>query len=506
MATILAQVLAVAPEAPEAPPRDLPAARQALAEARSTYAETLDRSDFNEDAPAMRALAESVAPLLVDTWRRHEALRDEAGELMQATAGVALRPLLEESPELALALSGPWARWHERVDLRANAPEPLRDRAQRALALYWPGRASEPLLASLLRDAPTLLHRDGLCHTALLLPPTERRALLARAISTFTAQGPRDNEPACIRLAVEHPAGRRWLQSALLDPRADDAAPIDDRWAPIAAVLLAASGPVDPRVAAQLARWTEHLRRRADVPTRRALVTAMERQSPMWPDTVPARRATVLAFVRAMGTDAVRLWPLRHALGDPALPRDALDALASPSANPFTLAVAVRAVGLTTPDDPRSRAEAIEALDLLRSRLRPWGIDAVSPREIDRWRAALDEARPCDEGCAETLATATDPTAARTVLLGAPLERASVARVVVRRVVSAGESFINTDGGVTSPSALAAVVLALPRACPPALRGLAAVRPALGDRARGSWLDPWRERYVARCTREARRP
>ncbi|MDO9021480.1 MAG: hypothetical protein Q8S73_08880 [Deltaproteobacteria bacterium] len=505
MATILAQVLSVAPEAAEAPPRDLPAARQALAEARVAYADTLDRSDFREDAPAMRALAESVAPLLIDTWRRHDGLRDEARELMQATAGAALRPLLEESPELALALSGPWARWHERVDLRADAPEPVRDRAQRALALYWPGRGSASLLASLLRDAPTL-HRDGLCRTALLLPPTERRALLARAVVTLTAQGPRDNEPACIRLAVEHPAGRRWLQSALLDPRGDAPATIDDRWAPIAAVLLAASGPVAPRVAAQLARWTEQLRRRADVPTRRALVTAMERQSPSWPATAPGRRATVLAFVRAMGTDAVRLWPLRHALGDPSLPRDARDALASPSANPFTLAVAVRAVGLTTPDDPRARAEAIEALDLLRSRLRPWGIDAVSPREIDRWRAALDDARPCDETCAETLATATDPTAARTVMLGAPLERAAVARVVVRRVVSAGESFVNFDGAVTSPSALAAVVLALPRACAPALRGLATVRPAQGDRPRSSWLDPWRDHYVARCTREARRP
>lgn len=505
MVTILAQVLAAAPEAVEAPPRDLPAARQALAEARSLYAETLDRSDFQEDAPAMRALAESVAPLLADTWRRHETLRDEARELMQATAGVALRPLLEESPELALALSGPWARWHARLDLRADAPEPVRDRAQRALALHWPGRAPASLLASLLRDAPTL-HRDGLCHTALLLPPIERRALLARVIPTLAAQGPRDNEPACVRLAVEHPAGRRWLQSALLDPRADAAASIDDRWAPIAAVLLAASGPVDPRVTAQLARWTEHLRRRADVPTRRALVTAMERQSPSWPETAPARRATVLAFVRAMGTDAVRLWPLRRALGDPALPRDALDALASPSANPFTLAVAVRVVGLTTPDDPRSRAEAIEALDLLRSRLRPWGIDAVSPREIDRWRAALDDARPCDEACAETLATAADPTAARTVLLGAPLARAAVARVVVRRVVSAGEGFVTSDGAVTSPSALAAVVFTLPSACPPALRGLATVRPAQGDRARSSWLDPWRERHVARCTLEARRP
>jgi hypothetical protein len=91
-------------------------------------------------------------------------------------------------------------------------------------------------------------------------------------------------------------------------------------------------------------------------------------------------------------------------------------------------------------------------------------------------------------------------------MLGAPLESEAVARVVVRRVVVAGEDFFTSDGVITSPSALAAVVLTRAPSCPPTLRGLATARPAIVGRSRTSWLDPWRERLIARCTLEARRP
>lgn len=507
--TVLAQLLAASPEGADGPTRDPAAATLALAEARTTYAETLGRSGFREDAPAMRALAESLAPLLVDTWRAwgdEPALQLQAVELMQATAGEGLRGFLESTPGVALPLTRPWLRWHGDTTALAALPPREQGPMLRVLALYWPERAAGPLVPA-LRDSDPAFARDGHCHSAQLLPPRERRAFAEGVIATIVAQAPRDDWPACIRLALEHPAGRRWLHAAVLDPRNAPDAALRERWAPIAAALLAASGPVEPRLLAQLARWTAYYRGPADAPARRELVTALDRQSPTWPETAPSRRAAVLAFLRAAGTEAVRLWPLRRALGDPALFRDALAVLSSPSANPVTLAEAVRVVGLTAPADARARAEAVEALELLRSRLRPWAIESVSPREIDRWLAALRDARPCaDEGCAGVLETASDPLAARTVMLGAPLASPAVARVVVRRVVTAGEDFSTTDGVVTSPSALAAVVLTRAPACPPSLRGLATVRPAIVGRARWSWLDPWRERLIARCTLEARRP
>jgi hypothetical protein len=503
---VLAQLLAASPEAAEPPERDLPAATLRLAEARATWSDTLGRSGFREDAPAMRALAETLAPLLADTWRRHRALRSQAVELMQATAGDGLRPFLDSIPGMRFALARSWLRWHDEPEFLSVLSPSEHPGLLRVLSLYRPERAVAPL-GPLLRDSDPAFGRDGLCHTALLLPTVERRAFLDAAIGTLVAQAPRDNWPSCIRLALEHPTGRRWLQSAVVDPRNAPNTTLRERWAPIAAALLTASGPVDPRVLTRLAGWSDYFHSTADGPSRRDLVTALEHQSPAWPATSAARRAPVLAFLRATGNEAVRLWPLRRSLGDPTLFRDALVTLSSPSVNPITLAEAVRVVGLTAPLDPSARAEAVEALDLLRSRLRPWAIDSVSPREIDRWRAAVEGARPCEgEGCAATLETASDPLAARTVMLGAPLESAAVARVVVRRVVVAGESFFTSDGVVTSASALAAVVLTGAPSCPPALRGLATVRPAIVGRARTSWLDPWRERLIARCTLEARRP
>lgn len=501
---VLSQLLAASPEeVPEPPERDLPAASLALAEARATYADTLVRSDFREDAPAMRALAETLAPMLADTWRRHRPLRNHAVELMQATAGDALRPFLDAIPGMRFALARSWLRWHDDPTLLAELSSSEHPALLRVLALYRPERAAP--LAPLLRDADPAFGRDGICHTALLLPPVERRAFLDGAISAIVSQAPRDNLPACIRLAVEHPSGRRWLQSAVLDAR-NAPGVLRERWAPVAAALLASSGPVDPRLLARLAGWSEHFRP-ADASSRRELVVALERQSPWWPETAAARRPPVLSFFRATGSEAVRLWPLRRSLGDPTLFRDALAALASPAVDPITLAEAVRVVGLTAPLDARSRGEALGALELLRSRLSPWGIVSVSPREIDRWHSAIELARPCaDDGCAAVLEAATDPLAARTVMLGAPLEREAVARVVVRRVVVAGEDFFTSDGVFTSPSALAAAVLTRAPSCPPVLRGLATVRPAIVGRSRTSWLDPWRERLIARCTLEARRP
>jgi len=501
---VLSQLLAASPEATEPPEHDLPAASLALAEARATYAETLIRSDFREDAPAMRALAETLAPILADTWRRHRPLRNHAVELMQATAGDALRPFLDAIPGMRFALARSWLRWHDDPALLAELSPSEHPALLRVLALYRPERAAP--LAPLLRDSEPTFGRDGICHTALLLPPVGRRAFLDGAISALVAQAPRDNLPACIRLAVEHPAGRRWLHSAVLDARNAPSSALRERWPPVAAALLAASGPVDPRVLARLAGWSEHFHA-ADASSRRDLVTALERQSPWWPDTAAARRPPVLSFLRATGSEAVRLWPLRRSLGDPTLFRDALAALASPAVNPTTLAEAVRVVGLTAPLDARSRGEALGALELLRSRLLPWGIVSVSPREIDRWHSAIELARPCaGDGCSAMLESATDPLAARTVMLGAPLESEAVARVVVRRVVVAGEDFFTSDGVITSPSALAAVVLTRAPSCPPTLRGLATARPAIVGRSRTSWLDPWRERLIARCTLEARRP
>ncbi len=503
---VLAQLLAASPEAAEPPERDLAEATLRLAEARASYAETLGRSGFREDAPAMRALAETLAPLLADTWRLHRALRSQAVELMQATAGEGLRPFLDSIPGMRFALARSWLRWHDEPELPSVLSASEQPGLLRVLGLYRPERAVAPLVP-MVRVTDRVFGRDGVCQTALLLPTVERRAFLDGAISALVSQAPRDHWPACIRLAVEHPTGRRWLQSAVIDPSNAPGTTLRERWAPIAAALLTASGPVDPRVLSRLAGWSEYFHASADVPSRRELVTALEQQSPAWPSTSAARRAPVLAFLRATGTEAVRLWPLRRSLGDPTLFRDALATLSSPSVNPITLAEAVRVVGLTAPLDPRSRAEAVEALDLLRSRLRPWAIVSVSPREIDRWRAAVEDARPCaGDGCAPTLETASDPMAARTVMLGAPLESAAVARVVVRRVVVAGESFFTSDGVATSPSALAAVVLTRAPSCPTALRGLATVRPAVVGRTRTSWLDPWRERLIARCTLEARRP
>lgn len=503
-ALVLSQLLATSPEATEPPERDLPAASLALAEARAAYTETLFRSDFREDAPAMRALAETLAPMLADTWRRHRSLRNHAVELMQATAGDALRPFLDSVPGMRFALARSWLRWHDDPALLTELSTSEHPSLLRVLALYRPERAAP--LAPLLRDSEPTFGRDGICHTALLLPPSERRAFLGGAISAIVAQAPRDNLPACIRLAVEHPAGRRWLEAAVLDAPNAPSGLRRERWTPVAAALLAASGPVDPRVLARLAGWSEHYRA-ADTTSRRELVMALERQSPFWPDTSAARRPPVLSFLRATGSEAVRLWPLRRSLGDTTLFPDALAALASPAVDPTTLAEAVRVVGLTAPLDARSRGEALGALEVLRSRLLPWGIASVSPREIERWRSAIELARPCTgDGCAGVLEAAADPLAARTVMLGAPLESDAVARVVVRRVVVAGEDFITSDGVVTSPSALAAVVLTRAPSCPPALRGLATVRPAIVGRSRTSWLDPWRERLIARCTLEARRP
>lgn len=503
---VLSQLLSAPSEAAEPPERDLPAASLALAEARAAYTETLARSDFREDAPAMRALAETLAPLLADTWQRHRPLRNHAVELMQATAGDALRPFLDAVPGMRFALARSWLRWHDEPELLAALSHGEQLALLRVLALYRPERAVAPLVP-MVRASDETFERESICHTALLLPPVGRRAFLDGAIGALVAQGPRDNWPACIRLAVEHPAGRRWLQSAVLDARNAPSGALRERWAPVAAALLAASGPVDPRVLTRLAGWGEHFHAAADASARHELVIALERQSPSWPDTAPARRPAVLSFLRATGSEAVRLWPLRRSLGDPTLFRDALSALASPAVDPITLAEAVRAVGLTAPLDARSRGEALGGLQLLRSRLLPWGIVSVSPREIDRWRSALELARPCEgDGCAAVLESATDPLAARTVMLGAPLESEAVARVVVRRVVVAGEDFVTSDGVATSPSALAAVVLARAPSCPPTLRGLATVRPAIVGRGRTSWLDPWRERLIARCTLEARRP
>ena len=102
---VVAQLLATSLEGVE--PRDLPATTLALAEARTTYAETLDRSDYREDAPAMRALAETVTPLLVDAWQRHPTLRSQAVELMRAIAGDGLRPFLDAIPGMLFALARP---------------------------------------------------------------------------------------------------------------------------------------------------------------------------------------------------------------------------------------------------------------------------------------------------------------------------------------------------------------------------------------------------------------
>ena len=85
---VLAQVLAAQGEASERPGRDVSAIAADLASARAAFSDTLDRSDQREDAPAMRALAETVAPLLIEAWRL-PLVHAQAVELMQATAGEA---------------------------------------------------------------------------------------------------------------------------------------------------------------------------------------------------------------------------------------------------------------------------------------------------------------------------------------------------------------------------------------------------------------------------------
>lgn len=503
-AVFLAQLSATSPE--PAAPRPPPAVvARTLAEARATYTETLARNDFLEDAPAMRALAETLAPTLADAWEGSTGdLQTQAFELMVATAGDALRPFLIRN-HLFAAIAASWLRWHDDSALVPVGVPSTPMSAARGLALYRPDRALNPIAAWI--GASDLNDRDSACQAALRLPPAHRRRLVESALTPLLAVAPSDHWPACLRLVVEHPAGRRWLQAAVLHP---SNAPRDngpERWPPFAAALLVASGPVDPRVTAALARWTAFLTTRAEPPYRRDLVTTLERQSPWWPDTAPARRAPVLALLHATGTEGVRLWALRRSLGDPRLFSDAVHALASPSLQPPRWADALRVVGLTAPTDPRARAVAVEALDLLRSRLRSWAIDTVSAREVDRWRAAIIDARPCArETCADTLERADDALAARTVALGAPLDDPEVARVVVRRVATAGEEFTTNDGQSTRPSALAAVVLTSTTRCPLPLRGLVLSRPSTWGRVRESWLDPWRERHAGWCAAEARRP
>ncbi len=501
----LAQIVSMSP-VPD-PPTAASAAFE-LAQARATWSETLARSDYREDAPAMRTLAETLAPQLVTLWRTVAGdgdLRLQLLELMAATAGDGLRPLLGDLDLLAEILGASWLRWHDELPLIPLTEAAPRMLALRSLATYRPERAVAPLVRWF---ADTDVHsRDGACQTALLLPSPERRRVIDAVLPQLTSIEPSDNWPACIRLVVDHPVGRRWLQAAVLSPANAPRTNGPERWPALAATLLVASGPVDPRVSATLTRWTTYLSTQADGPFRRELVTALEIQSPRWPATSPARRPAVLALFHATGTEGVRLWPLRRALGDPRLFRDAVHAMASPSLQPPTWAVALRVVGLTAPLDPAGRAEAVEAVDLLRSRLRPWAIDTVSPRDIERWRAAIIDARPCAPAtCAVTLERADDPHAARTVALGAPLEDPAVARVVVRRVATGGEEFASPDVRLPTPSALAAVALSSVTRCTPALRGLAFARPTVRFEGRGHALDPWRERFAGLCTATTRRP
>lgn len=498
--TLLAQLAATSPEGQVSPE----ALALELAEARATWSNALVRSDFREDAPAMRALAESMGPALLRAWRANGVpgdLRAQALELMEATAGDSLRDLVAARQALTPGLVSAWLRWHDDPRLAANLEPGLRLNAVRATATYHPHRALAPLLA--WWEDSDVHTRDGVCSAALLLPTVERRRFVDAAMPRLRAVAPANNWPACIRLAVEHPEGRRWLAAAVRDnpPRPGDV----EHWTPFAAALLVASGPTDAGTAASLARWTRYLSSEAEPQFRIAVYRALDRATPWWPATAPSRRAPVLALARAVGPDAVRLWPLRRALGDATLFHDAVQTLSSPSLR-APVGEALRVVGLTAPTDPRGRAEALAALDLLRSRLRPWSIDGVSPREIDRWRDAIDTVRPCAPGaCAEALEVANDAQAARLLALGAPLTDPAVARVVVRRVVAAGEDFVTPDGAVSSPSALATVALSLVERCPPPLRGLALTRPSMG-RPRGRSLDAWRERHAARCAAEARRP
>ncbi len=493
------------------PVPDPPAAASAtfvLAEARANWSEALAHNDYREDAPAVRALADTLAPQLVSLWGTASGggdLRAQLLELMDATAGDGLRPLLRANPLLAEVLGASWLRWHDELPLIPLTEAAPRMLGVRSLATHRPAQAVAPLLRWF---ADTDVHsRDGACQAALLLPLTHRRRVLDAVLPQLTAIAPADNWPACIRLVIDHPVGRRWLQAAVLSPANAPRTNGPERWPALAATLLVASGPVDPRLSAALTRWTTFLSTQAEGPFRRELVTALEIQSPRWPDTAPARRPAVLALLHATGTEGVRLWPLRRALGDPLLFRDAVHAMASPSLQPPTWAVALRVVGLTAPLDPAGRAEAIEAVDLLRSRLRSWAIDTVSPRDIERWRAAIIDARPCaGPTCAETLERADDPHAARTLALGAPLEDPAVARVVVRRVATAGEEFVSTDVRLPTPSALAMVALSSVTRCGSTLRGLTFARPTTRIDSHDHALDPWRDRLAGWCANSPRRP
>ncbi|MDB4928783.1 MAG: hypothetical protein JWM10_1267, partial [Myxococcaceae bacterium] len=221
---MFAQLLAASPAGDEASARDPGAVAVELAEARASYAAALADSDFREDAPAVRAVAEAVAPALVEAWRS-PPLRNQAIELMQATAGDGLRPFLAAEPAVRFALARPWLRWHDEPGALADFAASDRGALLRVVALYHPDHAAEPLLAA-LRDSDPAFGREAPCHSALLLPPRERRALVEAAIPTLTAQAPRDNWPSCIRLALEHPAGRRWLEGAVIaEARAPDPAP-----------------------------------------------------------------------------------------------------------------------------------------------------------------------------------------------------------------------------------------------------------------------------------------
>lgn len=504
-AVSLAQLVATSAEA--APPA-VNAPAFTLAEARATWAETLAHNDYREDAPAMRALAETLAPQLIALWRASMSdsdLRSQVIELMNATAADGLRPLLRESRLVAELIGASWLRWHDDPDVVPLTEAAPRMLAVRSLAMHRPERAIAPLIRWFGdSDVHT---RNGACDAALLLPVADRRRVLDAVLPQLTSIAPADNWPACIRLVVDHPVGRRWLQAAVLSPANAPRTNGPERWPALATTLLVASGPVDPRVSATLARWTTFLSTQAEGPFRRELVTALEIQSARWPATSPARRPAVLALLHATGTEGVRLWPLRRSLGDPLLFRDAVHAMASPSLQPPTWAVALRVVGLTAPLDPIGRAEAIDALDLLRSRLRSWAIDTVSPRDIERWRSAIMDVRPCaPAACAALLERADDPHAARILALGAPLEDAEVARVVVRRVATAGEEFAGPDVRLPAPSALAAVALSSVTRCAPSLRGLAFARPTTRIDSHGHALDPWRERLSGWCSTDTRRP
>lgn len=506
VAVSLAQLMTTSPE-PEEPRPDPPEITRTLAEARAAYSEALARNEFLDDAPEMRALAETLAPTLAAAWLDASGspdLQSQAVELMAATAGDALRPFLVQH-RMAPAIAGPWLRWHDDAVLIPLTHPPTRSAATRALAIYRPDRAVSAI-AAWIEDSD-INDRDSACQAALRLPPAHRRRLVGAALSPLLSVAPGDHWPACLRLAIEHPSGRRWLRAAVLHPSNAPRENGPERWPAVAAALLVASGPADPPVTAALSRWTAFLATRAESPFRRGLATTLLNQSPWWPDTPPPRRAPVLALTHAIGTEGVRLWALRRSLGDARLFSDAVYAIASPALQQPMWAEALRVVGISAPADPRSRSVAVEALDLLRSRLRSWAIDSVSPREVERWRTAIQEAHPCAPGtCAEVVERADDALAARTVALGLPLDDPRVARAVVRRVVTAGEEFTTPDGYATRPSALAAVALTTVARCPPSLRALSLSRPPIWGRSRSSALDPWRERHAGRCAVEPRRP